>query len=173
MVRSMMSFTDLPLYFWGYALLTAIHLLNRVPSKSVPSMPYEIWFGKKPSLGYLKTCRCPAYIKRQMVDKLEDRSVIVYFIGYPKESMGYYFYFLQNHNVIVSRNAIFLKKQFIQDGGNGRLIELEKKSLKSNELQTISNQLILSQQMLYLLHFRSLVGSPILLKDTWICLQRI
>ena len=35
MVRSMMSLTDLPLLFWGYALETATFTLNRAPSKSV------------------------------------------------------------------------------------------------------------------------------------------
>ena len=83
-------------------MLTAIHLLNKIPSKFVPTTPYEIWYDKKLSLSYLKTWRYPAYIKRQMADKLEDRSVVAYFIGYPKESMGYYFYFPQDHNVIVS-----------------------------------------------------------------------
>ena len=33
MVRSMMSLTDLPLSFWGYALETAAFTLNRAPSK--------------------------------------------------------------------------------------------------------------------------------------------
>ena len=63
-VRSIMSFTDLPLFLWGHALLTAIHLLNRVPLKSVPTTPYEIWFGKKSSLSYLKTWGCLTYVKR-------------------------------------------------------------------------------------------------------------
>ncbi|KAA0040307.1 gag/pol protein [Cucumis melo var. makuwa] len=35
MVRSMMSFAQLPDSFWGYALETAIYILNNVPSKSV------------------------------------------------------------------------------------------------------------------------------------------
>ena len=35
MVWSMMSQSDLPLSFWGYALETATFTLNRVPSKSV------------------------------------------------------------------------------------------------------------------------------------------
>ncbi|KAK8694591.1 hypothetical protein V6N13_072139 [Hibiscus sabdariffa] len=35
MVRSMMSHTDLPTSFWGYALEVAAFTLNRVPSKSV------------------------------------------------------------------------------------------------------------------------------------------
>ena len=62
-----------------------------------------------------------------MVDKLEDRSMIAYFIGYPKESMRYYFYFSQDHSMIVSQNIILLEKQFIQDGSSGRLVKLEKK----------------------------------------------
>ena len=39
MVRSMMSLTDLPLSFWGYALETAAFTLNRAPSKSVDTTP--------------------------------------------------------------------------------------------------------------------------------------
>ena len=54
MVRSMMSLTDLPLSFWGYALETATFTLNRAPSKSVETTPYELWFGKKPKLSFLK-----------------------------------------------------------------------------------------------------------------------
>ena len=54
MVRSMMSQSDLPLSFWGYALETTAFTLNRVPSKSVDRTPYEIWTGKTPSLSFLK-----------------------------------------------------------------------------------------------------------------------
>ena len=39
MVRSMMSFTDLPVSFWGYALETATFTFNRAPSKSVDRRP--------------------------------------------------------------------------------------------------------------------------------------
>ena len=62
MVRSTMSLTDLPLSFWGYALETATFTLNRAPSKSVETTPYELWFGKKPKLSFLKSlglrCLC-------------------------------------------------------------------------------------------------------------------
>ena len=54
MVRCMMSLTDLQLSFWGYALETATFTLNRAPSKSVETTPYELWFGKKPKLSFLK-----------------------------------------------------------------------------------------------------------------------
>ncbi|KAK8997996.1 hypothetical protein V6N11_012530 [Hibiscus sabdariffa] len=48
MVRSMMSHTDLPTSFWGYALETVVFTLNRVPSKSVQKTPHEMWTGKRP-----------------------------------------------------------------------------------------------------------------------------
>ena len=53
MVRSMMSLTDLPLLFWGYALETAAFTLNRAPSKYNETTLYDLWFGKKPKLSFL------------------------------------------------------------------------------------------------------------------------
>ena len=49
-----------------------------------------------------------------------------HFIGYLKESLGYYFYLSEDHNVIVSRYAKFLERDFIQDEGSRRKIQLEK-----------------------------------------------
>jgi hypothetical protein len=53
-VQSMMSLSDLPILFWDYALKTAIFILNRAPSKSVETTPYELWYGKKPTLSFLR-----------------------------------------------------------------------------------------------------------------------
>ena len=53
MVRSMMAQANLPISFWEDALLTAAYILNRVPSKSVLSNPYELWNDEKPDLGNL------------------------------------------------------------------------------------------------------------------------
>ncbi|KAL0333060.1 UNVERIFIED_CONTAM: hypothetical protein Scaly_2207500 [Sesamum calycinum] len=54
MIQSMMSFTQLPLSFWGYTLETAAKLLNIAPSKIVPQTLYEIWHGKPTSYKYLR-----------------------------------------------------------------------------------------------------------------------
>ncbi|KAK8538861.1 hypothetical protein V6N12_034568 [Hibiscus sabdariffa] len=54
MVRSMMSHTDLPTSFWGYALETVAFTLNRVPSKSVQKTPHEMWTGKRPRMSFMK-----------------------------------------------------------------------------------------------------------------------
>ena len=54
MVHSMMSLTDLALLFWGYALETTTFTLNRAPSKSVDTTPYELWLSKNLSCYFLK-----------------------------------------------------------------------------------------------------------------------
>ena len=86
MVRSMMSLTDLPLSLWGYALETVAFTLNRASSKSNETTPYELWFGKKPKLSFLKIWDCEAYVKKLQPDKLEPKSEKCIFIGYPKRN---------------------------------------------------------------------------------------
>ena len=63
-VRPMMSLIGLPLSFWGYALETVAFTLNRAPSKSVETTPYELWFGKKPKLLFVKVWGCDAYVRK-------------------------------------------------------------------------------------------------------------
>ena len=62
-VRSMMSLPNLPLSFRGYALETTAFMLNRAPSKFIEATPYELCFGNKPKLSFLKVWGCDAYVK--------------------------------------------------------------------------------------------------------------
>jgi transposase InsO family protein len=45
MVRSMLSYSTLLIELWMEALKIDIHILNRVPSKSLPKTPYELLSG--------------------------------------------------------------------------------------------------------------------------------
>ena len=57
MVRSIFSYSTLPISFWGYALKTAMHILNLVPSKSVPNTLKKLWsYEISPHLGMSSTC---------------------------------------------------------------------------------------------------------------------
>ncbi|KAL4284208.1 hypothetical protein GQ457_16G017900 [Hibiscus cannabinus] len=123
MVRSMMSHTDLPTSFWGYALETAAFTLNRVPSKSVQKTPHEMWTGRHPNMSFMKIWGCKAYVKHQMSTKLEPKSEKCTFVGYPKETKGYYFY--NENKVFVARTGVFLEKEFLTNNEKGRNIELK------------------------------------------------
>jgi hypothetical protein len=52
-VRSMLSYSTLPISLWMEVLKAAVHILNRIPSKSMPKILYELWTGRKPTLNYL------------------------------------------------------------------------------------------------------------------------
>ena len=139
-VQSMMSLTDLPLLFWGYALETAAFTLNRAPSKSVETTPYELWFGRKPKLSFLKVWGCDAYVKKLQPDKLEPKSEKCVFIGYPKETVGYTFYHRSEGKIFVAKNGSFLEKEFLSKEVSGRKVELDEVIVPSLELETSSSQ---------------------------------
>ncbi|GJR63598.1 putative retrotransposon protein [Tanacetum coccineum] len=87
--------------------------------------PYELWYGKVPNLSYLKVWGCEALVKRDTPDKLEQRSVKSIFIGYPKETMGYYFYFPPENKIVVARYAEFFEKRLLSQEISGRAVDLE------------------------------------------------
>nr|GEY28688.1 retrotransposon protein, putative, Ty1-copia subclass [Tanacetum cinerariifolium] len=133
MVRSMMSLATLPLSFWDYALESAARILNMVPTKKVDKTPYEIWHGKVPNLSYLKVWGCEAHVKHHTPDKLQQRFVKCIFIGYPKETMDYYFYYPPENKIVVERYADFLEKDFILQKESGRIVELEDEDILPSE----------------------------------------
>ncbi|GJT00921.1 retrotransposon protein, putative, ty1-copia subclass [Tanacetum coccineum] len=105
MVRSMMSLKTLPLSFWDYALESAARILNMVPIKKVRG--------------------CEAHVKRHTPDKLQQRYVKCIFVGHPKETMGYYFYYPPENKIVVERYADFLEKDFILQKESERNVELD------------------------------------------------
>nr|GEV64902.1 zinc finger, CCHC-type [Tanacetum cinerariifolium] len=128
MVQPMMSQTTLPKSFWDYALETATRILNMVPTKKVVKTPYDIWHGKAPKLSYLKVWGCEALIKRDTLtkpDKLEPRSIKCIFIGYPKETIRYSFYYPPENKILVARNAKFLENSLITQEASESLKDLE------------------------------------------------
>lgn len=113
MVRSMMSYSDLPNSFWGYALETATYILNLVPSKSVPNTPTELWSGRKPSLKHVRIWGSPAHVVLGNTDKLGSRTEVCLFVGYPRGTKGGLFYSPKDQKVIVSTHARFLEEDYV------------------------------------------------------------
>ena len=125
MVRSMMSQVELHDSFWGFAILSAILVLNRSPTKAADKSPYEIWKGKVPNVSFLRIWGCEAYVRIKSDNKLAPRSEKCAFVGYPKETRGNYFYNRHEGKVFVSRDAVFLKQEFVSRRQSGRKFELD------------------------------------------------
>ncbi|GJY14198.1 retrotransposon protein, putative, ty1-copia subclass [Tanacetum coccineum] len=109
-----------------YALETASRILNMVLTKKVDRTPYEMRHGKAPKLSYLRVWGCEALVKQDKTDKLDSRSIKCIFVRYPKETMGYYFYYPLENKIFVSRNAEFFKNSFMvqQASGSHGLLEM-------------------------------------------------
>jgi hypothetical protein len=99
------------LLFWGYALETVALTLNRVLTNSVERT--LIWTRKHPGLSFLKVWGCEAYVKHLMSDKLTSKSDKCFFVGYIRETKGYYFYNIAEGKVFVTRNDVFVGKEFL------------------------------------------------------------
>ena len=127
-VRSMMSYSSVPISLWGEALKTAMYILNRVPSKGVLKTPFEFWTGRKPSLRHIHIWGCPAEarIYYPHEKKLDSRTISRYFIGYPDKSKGYRFY-CPNHSVriVETGNARFLENGEISGSNEPRKVDVE------------------------------------------------
>ncbi|GJU95015.1 retrotransposon protein, putative, ty1-copia subclass [Tanacetum coccineum] len=137
----MINLTNLPLSFWDYALESATRILNMVPTKKVDKTPYKLWYGKVPNLSYLKVWGCKALMKRDTPDKLQQRSVKCIFIGYPKKTIGYYFYFPPENKIVVARYAEFFEKNLITQEVSGRAIDLEEIQDKDTSSSKITSKL--------------------------------
>ena len=115
MVRSMLSYSSLPESFWGYALKTAAYILNLVPSKFVSKTPTELWKGRKPSLNHIRIWGAPTHVLVQKQQKLESRTEMCMFIGYPKGTRGGIFCNPKEKKVIVSTHATFLEEDYMNN----------------------------------------------------------
>ena len=84
---------------------------NRLPTASLPSnkTPYEVAFGKKPSLQHLRVFRCRAYvmIQKDQRKSLQPHSMACIFLGYSEEIKGWRCYDPVSKKIIVSRDVIF------------------------------------------------------------------
>ena len=105
----------------GEALLTASHVLNRIPNRNKETTPYEYWIGRKPSLSYLRTWGCLAKVNVPISKKrkLGPKTVDYVFLGYAHHSIAYRFLVVKSKvpdmhvdTIFESRDATFFENIF-------------------------------------------------------------
>jgi hypothetical protein len=122
-ITSILHESQLPGSFWGDALGTFLHVLNRSPTSSLKDItPYEAWFGSKPSLSHLRVFGCQAYVhvqkdKRRSFEPKTHRGI---FIGYPADFKGWKIYDLSTGKTVISRDVIF-DEQTLPGIGSGNV----------------------------------------------------
>ena len=109
MARVMLHKKNMPKSFWGEAVNTACHTLNRVYFKpDSKQTPYELWRGKKPVFKYFRIFGSDYCIlhDRENLEKFDVKSDKEYFLGYSSTSRAYRVYNLRTKIVMESSNVV-------------------------------------------------------------------
>ena len=110
MARAMVIAADLPKLFWGEAVLTAVYLINCLPTKALktdktPYDSYELWYKKKPKIKRLKVFDTTAYVHNKTRDgKFDSKSIKGILVGY--ETNGYKVWVVETKRFIKARDVI-------------------------------------------------------------------
>ena len=113
--RSLLFGGNMPIRFWGEAILTASHLINRTPSMVLKNVSlYELLYGEKPSYEHLKVfgSLCFVHAKSRDNDKFGSRSRRCVFVGYPFTQKGWKVFDLETEEFLISRDVIFKETEF-------------------------------------------------------------
>jgi hypothetical protein len=105
MIRS----KNLTQHFWGEAINTACHVINRVYIRPETNKAhYEIWRGKKPTVKYFRTFGSKCYIlrDRENLEKFDPKSDEGIFLGYSTNSCAYRFFNKRTKTVMESINVV-------------------------------------------------------------------
>ena len=86
--------------------------MNVVPSKSIQKTPLEFWNGHKPSLRHFHIWGSSEHVLKGKTEKLEPRTEVCMFVGYPKGKRGGLFYSPSDKKVFVSTNVTFLEDDY-------------------------------------------------------------
>ncbi|KAJ0675133.1 putative RNA-directed DNA polymerase [Helianthus annuus] len=107
--RALMFQSGVPLKFWPDCVLTAVYLINRLPSSVLNSRsPFEVMFGFIPSLSHLRNfgCLCFSTVLNEP-DKFAFHADKCVFLGYSNIKKGYKVWSLDNKKIYFSRDVKF------------------------------------------------------------------
>ena len=89
---TILAHASMPLKFWDEAFLTAVYLINRLPSRVISNdTPYFRLFGQHPDYTSLRTFGCAywPHLRPYNARKLDFRSKQCVFLGYSNQHKGF------------------------------------------------------------------------------------
>lgn len=110
MSRTMLNEQTIPQKFWCKAVDTSTYILNRVLIRRfLNKTPYELYRGKKPTLGYFRVFGSKCFIlnTKDYLTKFDPKSYEGVFLGYSQNSKAYIVLNKETLNVEESLNVTF------------------------------------------------------------------
>ncbi|KAC9592594.1 hypothetical protein E3N88_45594 [Mikania micrantha] len=112
---SLLHHAHLPLAFWSHAFQTAVHLINRLPTKILDfKSPFEKLYNTPPTYTKLKSfgCLCFPWLRPYAKSKIHPRSTKCIFLGYSSSKSAYKCYDPVTHRLYHSRHVEFIDHIF-------------------------------------------------------------
>jgi hypothetical protein len=108
MARALLKQREMSVVFWEEAVVTAVYILNRSPTKALNGRtPYEAWHGRKQAVSHLRVFGCLAFGKELgHIGKLDDRSTPGMFIGYVEGSKAYHILDPRTQHVCTTHDSV-------------------------------------------------------------------
>ena len=132
--------SNLPKRLWAELVNTAAYIINRTGVSAVEGKsPFELWFGKKPSIKHLKVIgtTCYAYIPEQKRKKLDKKALKCILIGYNGDD-SYRLWHQESGDTKISRDVRFdkevLLKSTVSTSISLEIDELHNSSQESNSI---------------------------------------
>jgi hypothetical protein len=110
--RAIILQMNVPKHFWSYGILTAVYLVNRLPSRVLEfKSPLEVLQNKVPDISHIKVfgCTCFMHLSATHRDKLNPRAIKCIFLGYSTTQKGYKCYDPLLKKLYVSRDVRFVE----------------------------------------------------------------
>lgn len=107
---SLLAHAKMPLKFWDEAFLTAVFLINRLPSRVINAdSPFKRLFDKSPDYSFLRIFGCAVWpnLRPYNSRKLEFRSKRCVFLGYSNLHKGFKCLDPSSGRVYISRDVVF------------------------------------------------------------------
>jgi hypothetical protein len=117
----MLSHSKLSKGFWGEALNTTMHLINRSSLHALDGdIPEMVWKDKDISYDHLKVfgCRTFVYISKDEMSKHDSKIKEYIFLGYGNDEFGYRLWDPIEKKLVRSRDVVFFEQEIIENVQN-------------------------------------------------------
>ncbi|KAE8713398.1 hypothetical protein F3Y22_tig00110210pilonHSYRG00043 [Hibiscus syriacus] len=160
---------SIPISYWSYAMVTTVHLINRLPTRVlVGKSPFECMFNKKPDYGSLKVfgCQCFPHLRSFNSHKLDFWSQPCTFLGPSPQYRGYVC-LTPDKRVVVSRHVKLDEwcSPFAQENASGhgfaQSSDAHESAVASDELGSVKSKCGVFQPKIYTTFFDDIVPATV------------
>nr|GEX04574.1 retrovirus-related Pol polyprotein from transposon TNT 1-94 [Tanacetum cinerariifolium] len=133
--RTILTFSNLPLFLWAEAITTACFTQNRsIIQKRFDKTPYELMNKRKPNIKFFRVfgCRCYLLSDYEDVGKLKEKGDIEVFVGYSKESAAFRIYNKRTLKIHESVNEVGVPSSNTQSISNNMVPNVDEASTSHN-----------------------------------------